>query len=303
MGSNFVYNFSRGYCTYQFLIKNGYVRTAKQAAISTLVLFTGFGWYPCFHLGNQAGVILGLIMVAMYCLDTHPILAASLLAIAMCKPQITAVFFFPILATKRWKVLVTSTGEVVLAWIAAALMVHEGPLRMAKAMFDQGVGYGTAYYGLFNLLKYQGVGTKTILLMNTVFIIVAFVICCMYIKKNNLCQDTLLWFAIAAILSAVWFYHSQPDNVITTIAGVCIIIIAYRKWRSIYVYMLMVYTYWLPSLLKIAFIHLFDINVAIAYDVGNFIEMVLLCISLLALLPAAKKANVYKETMETAAVL
>lgn len=204
-----------------YLLKKDYVQSKRTAFLYAATIFAQTGWATGFQYGNQAGIVCCLIVLAMIALDEHEILGAVLLAIAMCKPQITAVFFIPLLFKKKYKVIAISAGIVVLSWWMASWLTGTPMLNLVLNMLGQGLGYGDKYYyGLFNPLKYLGVSTSVILLLNIVVFGIVSLAIEFFRKKHGIDIDLFAYYAIFSLISVMWFYKQEHDYIVLAIAGV-----------------------------------------------------------------------------------
>ena len=179
-------------------------------------------WANAVLFGNQSGIVCCCLVLVLCCLDRHPVLAGVLLAFAMCKPQIAFVFFLPLFCRRRWQPIAVAGALVLGAWGAASLATGTAPLTMLWDMLNQGLGYTSSYFGLFNFLLGFGAPTWLVLGLDIVAGMAVFAAGAALLRRRGLWPDWLAWFALAAVVSVLWFYKQNHDYIILLLPAVAI---------------------------------------------------------------------------------
>lgn len=182
-----------------------------------LILFANFGWGSALgKLNNGMFTVLALLLILLL-LEYYPvtwrndILIASLLVIAMLKPQIALLFYIPLFMQKRIRSIVLSIGIILSAWGIVSLILQVPPLTILLEQFQVGsdlkVTSVYVYYGIFDFLTYFSFSTRQIMLLQfIIFIPLTFFLCYLYRKAS-------LWiqFSIPSTFALFWCYHHNTD--------------------------------------------------------------------------------------------
>ena len=188
----------------------------KQLAVLMLVPPVHFSFMYSLHFGNAGGVICCMLMIAFLIGRKHPYIAGVLLGFAMMKPQIAAIICLVYLFEKRFKTLFTAAGIV--GWLATSLVISVNPVDLIKYTLESGTAASTQYLGLLNNLKYFGVNSTLILLMNVAIGCVYTLGLYFYLKKRAR-VDSLFIFVPACIASVFWIYKNGTDYMILAFAA------------------------------------------------------------------------------------
>ena len=89
-------------------------------------------------------------------------------------------------------------------------------------MLNQGLGYTSSYFGLFNFLLGFGAPTWLVLGLDIVAGMAVFAAGAALLRRRGLWQDWLAWFALAAVVSVLWFYKQNHDYIILLLPAVAI---------------------------------------------------------------------------------
>lgn len=205
-----------------YLLRSGRCADPAVAGLAGALVLAPSMWANAVLFGNQSGIVCCLLVLALCCLDRHPVLAGVLLAFAMCKPQIAFVFFLPLCCRRRWKPVVTAGALVLAAWGAASALTGTAPLTMLWDMFRQGLGYKSSYFGLFNFLLGFGAPTALVLGLDILAGMAVFAAGAFALHRRGLWRDWLAWFALAAVVSVLWFYKQNHDYIILLLPAVAI---------------------------------------------------------------------------------
>ena len=176
--------------------------------------------------------------------------AGLLLAVAMCKPQVAFVFLFPLLCKKHWKAITVTSGTVLGSWLLAAILTESSPISMLTDIMDQGLSYNTSYYGLFNFLLGFGISTKVVLLLDVAVGGVILLAAAAWMFRKKLDNDWLLWYAVTAVVSVMWFYKQSHDYIILALPAIaifCLPHISLPAWGSILILLVDVIAFAVPK--------------------------------------------------------
>ena len=200
--------------------------------------------------GNQSGIVCCCVILSMCVLEDSETLAGLLLAVAMCKPQVAFVFLFPLLCKKRWKAITVTSGTVLGSWLLAAILTESSPISMLTDIMDQGLSYNTSYYGLFNFLLGFGISTKVVLLLDVAVGGVILLAAAAWMFRKKLDNDWLLWYAVTAVVSVMWFYKQSHDYIILALPAIaifCLPHISLPAWGSILILLVDVIAFAVPK--------------------------------------------------------
>lgn len=218
---------------YKKMIKLGLDK--NWAIIAALVVFTNASWVSTIAAGNNAFLVVCFLVIMVCIIDDHPYISGVLLAFAMMKPQIAAVFYISLLLKRKWKTIISSLAVIFIAWMIAAFLAKTSPIEMLFGIYQQGVSYDLSVnYGFFNLLKYIGVSNQTVLLLSAFFGCAILVIVSIYIIKTpELCKNEFLYYSVAAVVSTFWFYKFAHDYLINIIFALCWVIYMFSAKKNL----------------------------------------------------------------------
>ncbi|MBQ2965158.1 MAG: DUF2029 domain-containing protein [Clostridia bacterium] len=194
------------------------VLSKKQLAVLLLVPPVHFSFMYSLHFGNAGGIICCMLMTAFLIGKKHSYIAGVLLGFAMMKPQIAAIICLVFLFEKRFKTLFTAAGIVIAGWAATSLATAVNPIDLLKYTLESGTAASTQYLGLLNNLKYFGVSSTLILLMNVAIGCVYTLGLYIYLKKRAR-VDSVFIFVPACIASVFWIYKNGTDYMILAFAA------------------------------------------------------------------------------------
>ena len=195
------------------------VLSKKQLAVLLLVPPVHFSFMYSLHFGNAGGIICCILMIAFFIGKKHPYIAGVLLGFAMMKPQIAAIICLIFLFEKRFKTLFTAAGIVIAGWLVTSLLISVNPVELIRYTLESGTAASTQYLGLLNNLKYFGVNSTLILLMNVAIGCVYTLGLYIYLKKRAR-VDSVFIFVPACIASVFWIYKNGTDYMILAFATV-----------------------------------------------------------------------------------
>lgn len=204
----------------------------KQLAVLLLVPPVHFSFMYSLHFGNAGGIICCLLMIAFLIGKKHPYIAGVLLGLAMMKPQIAAIICLVYLFEKRFKTLFTAAGIVIAGWAATSLMLSVNPIELIKYTLESGTAASTQYLGLLNNLKYLGVNSTLILLMNVAIGCGYTLALYIYLKKKAKVSSAFI-FVPACIASVFWIYKNGTDYMILAFAAAFFCLLCMKAKMSV----------------------------------------------------------------------
>lgn len=216
--------------TYILLKKYGHLFSKKPFVFLLLLPLSHFSFMYSLILGNAGGIICPMLIISFLIYDDHPYWAGALLAFAMSKPQISAIFCLVFLMKKQWKVLFSAAFIVLLGWLATSAITSTNPVALLSSALSRGTAAATQYLGLLNNLKYFGVDSTLILLLNMAIGAAFVVILSHYLRKNHIDLNTSVFYFIpACIASTFWVYKNGTDYMILSFATLMFCILCYKK--------------------------------------------------------------------------
>ena len=237
-------------CMGRFLLRHRYVQDKYMAGLASLLVFAPSMWANAVLFGNQSGIVCCCVILSMCVLEDSETLAGLLLAVAMCKPQVAFVFLFPLLCKKHWKAITVTSGTVLGSWLLAAILTESSPISMLTDIMNQGLSYNTSYYGLFNFLLGFGISTKVVLLLDVAAGGVILLAAAAWMFRKKLDNDWLLWYAVTAVVSVMWFYKQSHDYIILALPAIaifCLPHISLPAWGSILILLVDVIAFAVPK--------------------------------------------------------
>lgn len=213
-----------------FLYKNFFLSSHNKflSIFLCIQFFVHFGWGSSLNkLNNGMFCVLAIIMILIL-MEYYPhttkneILIAFLMVIAMLKPQITLLFYIPLLIRKYYKSIFLSGGILLASWLSVSAIISVPPLTILLEQFQVGIDlkYTSVYvyYGILDFLTIFGISTNYIMLMEaTIFIPIVFILCYRFRHAS-----TWVIFSIPALFMLFWCYHHNTDIQIIGILMVCI---------------------------------------------------------------------------------
>ena len=135
-------------------------------------------------------------------------------------------------------------------WLLAAILTESSPISMLTDIMDQGLSYNTSYYGLFNFLLGFGISTKVVLLLDVAVGGVILLAAAAWMFRKKLDNDWLLWYAVTAVVSVMWFYKQSHDYIILALPAIaifCLPHISLPAWGSILILLVDVIAFAVPK--------------------------------------------------------
>lgn len=203
----------------------------KKLLVLLLLPVGHFSYMYSIHYGNAGGIICCLLIIACLLSDEYPVFSGVLLGFAMMKPQIAGIICLTCLLRKQWRVLFSAAAVVIAGWMTTAILTATNPLVLLLQTLETGTASDAQYLGLLNNLKYIGLDSKLILLLNVA--IGAVYTLWLFVDTKRRYPNAvngIFSFAPAAIASTFWLYKNGTDYMITMYASIffCILVM-YKK--------------------------------------------------------------------------
>ncbi len=191
--------------------------------VAALCVPSQYCWIWSFMCGNHGALACCFVIIALCIYQKHPISAGILMAFSMIKPQMAAPFFITFILIRQYKVVLTSAMIGSAVMIITCLVTNSGIFELLSGTSSVGTNLDGVFFGLFNILKYFEISSKTILYLDIIVgIIYLFITTIPFIKKNNnFCS--LAPFIGATIASTFWFYKQSHDYVILILPCVALL--------------------------------------------------------------------------------
>lgn len=195
-----------------------------------LIPVAHFSFMYSVHYGNAGGIICCLLMIAFLIGEKHPCIAGVLLGFAMMKPQISAIICLVYLFEKKFKTLFVAAGIVVAGWASTCFATSTNPVDLLVQTFNSGTAADTQYLGLLNNLKYFGVDSGIILLMNVAIGCLYVAALYFYLKKNDIGSGgSYFVYVPACVASTFWVYKNGTDYMIIAFAVFFLALLCMKK--------------------------------------------------------------------------
>lgn len=217
--------------------------TVKHMIVMMLLPVVHFSFMYSLHFGNAGGIICSLLMIAFLIGENHPYIAGALLGFAMMKPQIAAVICLVYLFNKQFKTLFTAAGIVIAGWAATSIATSTNPVDLLLQTLSSGTAASTQYLGLLNNLKYFGVDSKIILLINVAIGCLYTLGLYLYLKKNSVNGvGSYFVYVPACIASVFWIYKNGTDYMIIAFAALFFALLCINKELKISEYLISIFS-------------------------------------------------------------
>jgi len=180
------------------------------------IVFSQYCWVWSFMCGNHGALACCFIVMAVCIYKEHPYAAGVLMTFAMIKPQVAALFFITFLLCRQYKVIITTIICELATILVLWGMISAGPLQLLKQTAGVGTNLESVFFGLFNMLKYDGVSTSLILVLDILVGVGYLLLHTLVARKYAAHNEMYIWLG-AAIASTFWFYKQSHDYVILII--------------------------------------------------------------------------------------
>ena len=163
----------------------------------------------CFFMLNYGVLVLAAILAMNKALErNHDVCAGMLWAVAMIKPQVGLLFFWPLFWKKRYKTIAVAVTTCLALTVVTSALVNESVLDLILQVPEIGRPYGTSPLVKRVLTPLFG-GSVPSVLMVLFFLGVGMVT---FMIKDKV--DFLLLCAPVSLIVPIWTYSQGHDHVI-----------------------------------------------------------------------------------------
>jgi len=163
----------------------------------------------CFFLLNYGVLILAAMLAMNKAIECkHDVCAGLLWAVAMIKPQVGLLFFWPLFWKKQHKAIIVATTTCIILTVITSFLVNESVTDLILQVPEIGKPYGTSVITERFLKPLFGSSVSTVVMI--LFFICAGVMT--FIMKDKM--DLLLLCGSVSVLIPVWTYSQGHDHVI-----------------------------------------------------------------------------------------
>ena len=180
------------------------------------IVFSQYCWVWSFMCGNHGALACCFVVIALCIYKKHPYLAGIMMTFGMIKPQAAALFFITFLIIKQYRVIFTTIICELATFLSIWLLIGSGPVQLMQQTAGIGTNLNGVFFGLFNILKYIGVPTTIVLLLDITAGVLYLVFHTLTTRKY-IGENDLHIFVGATIASTFWFYKQSHDYVILII--------------------------------------------------------------------------------------
>lgn len=177
------------------------------------IVFSQYCWVWSFMCGNHGALACCFVVIALCIYKEHPYLAGVMMTFGMIKPQAAALFFITFLIIKQYRVILTTIICELATFLSIWLLIGSGPLELMQQTAGIGTNLDGVFFGLFNMLKYVGVPTTVVLLLD-IAAGVLYLVFHTLVTRKYMGENGLHIFVGATIASTFWFYKQSHDYVI-----------------------------------------------------------------------------------------
>lgn len=205
----------------------------REWVLIALAVCAHFSFAYSILCGNAGGILCCGLMLSILLAEKRPWLSGILLSLAMVKPQVAAVVCVIFLLNRRWKALFFAAAIDIAAWAVTCLLTDTGPVTLLAQTFSSGTASEGQYLGLMSVLRFFGVNSTLILLMNMVLGVAYAVGGWLYLRRR--CPGERLSPAVyipACIASTFWMYKNGTDYSLLSFAVVFFLLLALKAPMS-----------------------------------------------------------------------
>lgn len=179
---------------------------------AALAVFVHFSYAYSLAMGNAGGILCCLLMLSILLAGKRPWLSGLLLALAMVKPQVTAVVCVIYLLNRRWKPLFFAAAIDIAGWAVTCLLTKTDPSTLLLQTFSSGTASDGQYLGLLSALRFLGTDSSLILLMNMALGLAYAVGGWLYLRRHSgLSAGSPALYLPACVASTFWMYKNGTD--------------------------------------------------------------------------------------------
>lgn len=270
----------------------------KWCICAFFIVLSQYCWVWSFLCGNHGALACCFIIVAVCVYRDHPYFAGIMMTFAMIKPQVAAVFFVTFLILKQYRVIITAVIAETLTMVVLWMMTGVEIWKLCFQTVTIGTSYDTAFYGLFNMLKYVGVSTTWILLLDIavgiIYLVVHTLMTRRYVGEND-----LHIFIGATIASTFWFYKQSHDYVILIIPCIVLLKEIYEHRERDYfgnLFMLLIYIviFYIQSFTRKVVCRVFPM-ISESFGKGLFMNLTCIVLLIMGMIWLRRLKKLYKD--------
>lgn len=195
----------------------------KWAVLGGMFLLTQYNLGWSFLCGNHGALACCFIIQAMIIYKKRPYIAGILLAFSMIKPQVALPFVLTFLILREYKTIAVLACSEIVTLVYIWEKLHVGLIELLHRTSDVGTNLEGVFFGLFDLLKYVGIDTGVILMLDFIVAIVVYAFITKKMWKTDVSDFSV--FLGSVISSTFWFYKQPHDWVILAVP--CILLLEY----------------------------------------------------------------------------
>ena len=277
-----------GIVCFALLLKE-YLKSIQSKSLGILIVFSIFAFWAltyAFLLGNYGTTCCFLTIISMMLSKKGKpakFVAGILLAISLCKPQISGLVFLTYLLTGEYMIVGVSGLLVLIGYVSTASLTKTSVITLLTQIFEQGTGYDSELIndGIFTFLRGAGVPTSVILLLSMTAGLALFAYGFARIRRSDFGNDIFFLFTPASICSCIWFYHNPYDTIFLIIAILAVGILIERQRftgglvRLIIAWIILMAGYTICEIFGFALLNRTMSNGYIAHDLSVLMEDIL----------------------------
>jgi Glycosyltransferase family 87 len=216
-------------------------------ALFSMSACLAFGSNGTTLLNGQYGIIINAFLIGMFwgIEKRKNIWTGLCLAIAMVKPNISALYFFILIVRRQFKALMAFFIYIIGASLIIWLIVKIDPIYMSQRIVKQTKYFADDGYSVVNFLTNFSIDPIVATLLLAAIGLLAMTGIFAIWRNSSL----LTLFAIASVIGRVWTYHRFYDNVMLVFFLLALIEMSFKNPRPLNLSMMMLVaiTLWLPG--------------------------------------------------------
>ncbi len=160
---------------------------------------------------GQYGIIINAFLIlTFWAIANHKnFLSGIFLALALTKPNISALYFLILPLQQKYKSMVVCLLYIFVSSLIIGVKLNLSPIYMLQKMIDKSKYFATTGYSGINVITNFGIDTTLAVIILGVICIVIMIIILYLLRSRSL----LCLFAIASVIGRLYTYHISYDNV------------------------------------------------------------------------------------------
>lgn len=198
---------------------------------------------------GQYGIIINALLIGMFWLlkKYQDIWAGLAFAMAMVKPNISALYLFVLIIHKRNKAILAFSLYIILASINIWIITKLDPIYMLNSVIAQSKYFAHEGYSGINLFTSLGLEPKVATILLALVGTGAITISIIFFNfwRN---YSLLNLFATASVIGRIWTYHRIYDNVMLIFLLLAMLKMTFSNFQKLNILMLLLVSIslWLP---------------------------------------------------------